>query len=172
MGSKFGTSVSAPNSRNSTRLPERAVEPSGSVSWGIRQFQGSAKILQPHQSVCAALSPPASGTAWNESILYTFSCSTTCGPSSELILDKSNHLFGTTEYGVGGVGSGGGTIYRLTPPPMDRPLGASRRCGPSPGSATVPSRGAWRLTRRPATSTVQLNPLTPVVAKDAASPMS
>jgi uncharacterized repeat protein (TIGR03803 family) len=60
------------------------------------------------------LTPPSSGTVWNETVLYNF----TGGAdgrygSSSLIFDSSGALYGTAG---GGGNSGNGTVYKLTPP--------------------------------------------------------
>jgi len=57
------------------------------------------------------LSP--SGSAWTETVLYTFLGYPTDGsyPSSTLILDSSGNLYGTTEVGP----RGGGTVFELSP---------------------------------------------------------
>jgi uncharacterized repeat protein (TIGR03803 family) len=61
------------------------------------------------------LTPPTSGTLWNETVLYTFTGTTDgANPSNgSLIIDSSGALYGTTP---GGGNSGQGTVYKLTPP--------------------------------------------------------
>ena len=56
---------------------------------------------------------PASGGSWTQSVLFTFSGSSTGGqPQSTLIMDRSGNLYGTTTfYGP----DGGGTVFELTP---------------------------------------------------------
>jgi uncharacterized repeat protein (TIGR03803 family) len=60
------------------------------------------------------LTPPSSGTVWNETVLYNFmgGADGRYG-SSSLIFDSSGALYGTAG---GGGNSGNGTVYKLTPP--------------------------------------------------------
>ncbi|MGH6834130.1 MAG: choice-of-anchor tandem repeat GloVer-containing protein [Methylocella sp.] len=62
------------------------------------------------------LTPPAAGkTLWTESVLYSFSVSSSDGkgPQAGLLMDSSGALYGTTY--LGGL-SNLGTIFKLTPP--------------------------------------------------------
>ncbi len=62
------------------------------------------------------LTPPSSGSTWNETILFNFG-GTADGayiPAGEPVLDASGDFFGTASQGGGGLS--GGTIYELTPP--------------------------------------------------------
>lgn len=61
------------------------------------------------------LSPPAKGgTAWTETVLYSFSGgSDGNSPASGLIADTQGALYGTT---AGGGGNGVGAVFKLTPP--------------------------------------------------------
>jgi uncharacterized repeat protein (TIGR03803 family) len=74
----------------------------------------------PNPSGCGTvfkLTPPAKGqTAWTETVLYSFcsrpNCSDGREPEAGLIADNQGALYGTTASG----GSGGGTVFKLTPP--------------------------------------------------------
>ncbi len=66
------------------------------------------------------LSPPLSGGAWTETVLYSFcagsnnKCQDGAEPKSQLIFDASGNLYGTTS--TGGTGNGGyGTAFELSP---------------------------------------------------------
>ena len=61
------------------------------------------------------LSPPVSGGAWTESIIYSFRGGTADGrfPSSSLVIDKSGNLFGTT---YAGGAQDLGLVFELSPP--------------------------------------------------------
>ncbi len=59
------------------------------------------------------LTPPVSGDAWSESVLYSFASEY---PYSEMIRDKGGHLFGTTYSSATGADS----IYRLSPPALTK----------------------------------------------------
>ena len=74
------------------------------------------------------LTPPASGTVWNLTVLYAFAGNNIDGalPSyAPLIFDSSGALYGTTRSGgpCQGCGGGYGTVYKLTPPANGMPLG-------------------------------------------------
>jgi len=64
------------------------------------------------------LSPTASGY-WNETTLYSFGTYSTDGwyPNPGLVIDANGNLYGTTERGGTGYGSGGygGTVFELSP---------------------------------------------------------
>jgi uncharacterized repeat protein (TIGR03803 family) len=75
------------------------------------------------QGTVFELSPPASGTTWTETILWSFGLATTDGevPEAGLIFDSKGNLYGTTEQGgantTWAAGSGGwGTVFELSPP--------------------------------------------------------
>jgi len=61
------------------------------------------------------LTPPSSGSAWTESILYSFSC---CGdgqfPRGGLFPSDHGEFFGTTQYG--GNGGKAGSVFVISPP--------------------------------------------------------
>jgi len=85
-------------------------------------YQGGAAGGCPEGSGCGTvfeLSPPlAQGGAWTETVLYSFCAIGRCLdgalPTSQLILDGSGNLFGTTT--GGGTGSNaGGTVFELSP---------------------------------------------------------
>ncbi len=60
------------------------------------------------------LTPPASGTLWDETVLYSFGDGNDGGyPKAGLIVDKQGVLYGTTYEGGS---SGYGTVFKLTPP--------------------------------------------------------
>jgi len=68
------------------------------------------------------LSPPASGTTWNETVLHTFARSTDGGyPLAGLNFDSAGNLYGTTSEGGevpcydGGGDDGCGVVFQLTP---------------------------------------------------------
>jgi uncharacterized repeat protein (TIGR03803 family) len=79
------------------------------------------------------LTPSASGTVWNLTVLYAFAAGT--GPNggvdgelpsyAPLIFDRSGALYGTTRAGgpCQGCGGGYGTVYKLSPPANGMPLG-------------------------------------------------
>jgi uncharacterized repeat protein (TIGR03803 family) len=67
------------------------------------------------------LTPPSSnGSAWTESILWSFGNGTDgIDPEAGLIMDKSGNLYGTTSIGGANGASasaGGGIVFELTPP--------------------------------------------------------
>jgi uncharacterized repeat protein (TIGR03803 family) len=65
------------------------------------------------------LTPPAPGQSqWTETILYSFAGGVDGSlPIAGLIFDKRGALYGTTYDGMyDGVSSGGGTVFKLTPP--------------------------------------------------------
>jgi uncharacterized repeat protein (TIGR03803 family) len=72
------------------------------------------------------LTPPASGTAWNLTLLYTFGSVTGYSGGADgalpspapLIFDRSGAMYGTTRAGgpCQGCGLGFGSVYKLTPP--------------------------------------------------------
>lgn len=59
---------------------------------------------------------PGGGT-WSEAVIYNFCSQSDCedglNPSSELSVDSSGHLYGTTPYGKGGYNGESGLLYRL-----------------------------------------------------------
>lgn len=57
------------------------------------------------------LSSPT-GTAWTESVLYSFSGANGQYPQANVVFGPKGALYGTTEGG----GSGGGTVFELAPP--------------------------------------------------------
>jgi uncharacterized repeat protein (TIGR03803 family) len=68
------------------------------------------------------LSPPVSGTAWNQTVLHTFNYSTDGAyPNGGLAFDSTGNLYGTassggdTSCGVGAVGDGCGVVFEFTP---------------------------------------------------------
>lgn len=93
---------------------------------------GGTSPLCPAENDCGTvfkLSPPSSqGGAWTESVLYSFcalpnnnSCEDGYYPVSQLAIDASGNLYGTTS--TGGTGhypdntGGGGTVFELSPTP-------------------------------------------------------
>jgi uncharacterized repeat protein (TIGR03803 family) len=60
------------------------------------------------------LIPNAARTQWTETVLHSFCAEANCtdgnSPEAGLTVDKSGHLYGTTEAG----GDGGGTVFELT----------------------------------------------------------
>lgn len=81
------------------------LDASGNV-FGTTVNGGANKL-----GVVFELTPPATGTLWNETLIRSFGNGQ---PSSELILDKSGNIFGTSQSWY--VGSTDGIVYRLTPP--------------------------------------------------------
>jgi uncharacterized repeat protein (TIGR03803 family) len=60
------------------------------------------------------LSPPTTGQAWTETILYSFQNQADGGfPAAGLLIDKTGALYGTTPYS-GDLGEG--TVFKVTPP--------------------------------------------------------
>ena len=61
--------------------------------------------------------PPAGGTEWTETVLYSFCSQAGCtdgnAPAAGLLLDASGNLYGTTS--AGGA-NGGGAVFELAPP--------------------------------------------------------
>lgn len=82
----------------------------GTTSIGVTKGQGTV----------FELSPNAAGTAWSETVLYSFcqvggaNCDDGANPEGVLIMDAKGHLFGTTELG-GSPGGDGGTVFELAP---------------------------------------------------------
>src|SRR5580700_8096172 len=73
-----------------------------------------------NQGVVFQLTPDETGTAWAETVLYSFCLQTDCAdgatPSAGLIMDRAGNLYGTTAYGGNGGRSGpGGVVFQLTP---------------------------------------------------------
>ena len=63
------------------------------------------------------LTPPTSGGAWTESVVWSFGNGTDgTRPVGSLIMDSSGNLYGTTEQGGA---NGVGTVFELIPPSMD-----------------------------------------------------
>lgn len=80
--------------------------------YGVSQVGGSAQL-----GVVFKLTPPAAGQSkWSETTLHTFrglDQSDGDEPQTQLLMDKSGALYGTTFFG--GIANNG-TAYRLTPP--------------------------------------------------------
>lgn len=90
--------------------PNAALLPAKPGFYGVTSgggINGKGTVFQ--------LSPPASaGDPWTEKVLYSFkSTNDAAFPSSELVMDKSGNLYGTTT--LGGTNSDG-AVYRLSPP--------------------------------------------------------
>ena len=85
-----------------------SLDKSGNL-YGVTVYGGSAGA-----GVAFELSPPAAGqTAWVESVLHNFQSNQDGGaPYGNLIFGPRGVLYGTT---FGG-GSGGGTVFKLSPP--------------------------------------------------------
>jgi uncharacterized repeat protein (TIGR03803 family) len=59
------------------------------------------------------LTPPASGTAWTETVLYSFTgAADGSNPAAGLTFDAKGNLYGSAEY----AGSGDGTVFQLAKP--------------------------------------------------------
>ena len=72
------------------------------------------------QGVVYKLTPPGSGTQWNETVLYSFQGGSDGElPFGEVVFDAAGNLYGTTSRGgvthLGCFQSGCGTIYELSP---------------------------------------------------------
>ncbi len=63
-------------------------------------------------TVFELMHPSTLGGSWTESILWSFNGTDGQSPNSALIMDADRNLYGTT----GGGGTGGGTVFELTPP--------------------------------------------------------
>ena len=85
------------------------ADPSGAL-YGPAPYGGASG-----NGVVFKLTPPtATGGAWTETVLYSFSGGTDgTSPNGSLIADASGALYGTTT--SGGTGSSG-TVFKLTPP--------------------------------------------------------
>ncbi len=67
------------------------------------------------------VAPPAAGqTAWSATVLYEFGSTAGAQPFGNLIADKAGNLYGTTIYGGMSGPGGGGTVFRLSPPPAGK----------------------------------------------------
>lgn len=77
--------------------------------YGTTQQGGSAA-----DGVVYELSPPSSGTTWNETVIWNFSHHVPDGegPESSLLLDSKGNLFGTCPLST----SGSGIAFELSPP--------------------------------------------------------
>ncbi|MGD0142950.1 MAG: choice-of-anchor tandem repeat GloVer-containing protein [Rhizomicrobium sp.] len=66
-----------------------------------------------------ALTPPATGHVWTESVLYSFCSLNNCAdgydPVAGLSIDNSGLLYGTTEFGGAGPSYNAGTVFKLDP---------------------------------------------------------
>ena len=90
-----------------------ALGPDGSL-YGDTLFGGRA-----NSGTVFQLSPPSAGGKWKESVLYAFPGGKNGAvPESNMLLDASGTLYGTTSQGgtTGCGGAGCGTVYALTPP--------------------------------------------------------
>ena len=84
------------------------ADPSGAL-YGPAPYGGASG-----NGVVFKLTPPtATGGAWTETVLYSFSGSDGANPRGSLIADAEGALYGTTF--LGGAGSSG-TVFKLTPP--------------------------------------------------------
>jgi hypothetical protein len=65
------------------------------------------------------LTPDQTGTAWTETVLYSFCSQSTCTdgerPFAGLIMDGAGNLYGTTQQGGNAGFSGHGVVFRLSP---------------------------------------------------------
>ena len=70
----------------------------------------------PEAGTVYELSPAGNGV-WTEKLLYSFyGGNDGATPYSNIVIDSSGNLFGTTKYGGGGSSSGFGTVFELQPP--------------------------------------------------------
>jgi uncharacterized repeat protein (TIGR03803 family) len=96
------------------------MDPSGSL-YGSTPYGGRGDAAEGHGGTVFELTPNAARTAWTHKVLYSFCvqggllCTDGENPS-DLIIDASGRLYGTTAAG-GAQGGGiiGGTIFQLTP---------------------------------------------------------
>jgi hypothetical protein len=82
---------------------------------------GNCNFTVPGCGLVFELSPPASGTAWTETILYEFQGGADgAHPQSTLAFDSEGNLYGTTNFGGKNCPAsstfGCGVVYKLTPP--------------------------------------------------------
>jgi uncharacterized repeat protein (TIGR03803 family) len=69
----------------------------------------------PEAGTVYELSPAGNGV-WTEKLLYSFyGGNDGATPYSNIVIDSSGNLFGTTKYGGGGSSSGFGTVFELSP---------------------------------------------------------
>jgi uncharacterized repeat protein (TIGR03803 family) len=65
------------------------------------------------------LTPDQTGTAWTETVLYSFCSQSNCTdggrPYAGLTMDATGNLYGTTENGGNGGRAGPGVVFQLTP---------------------------------------------------------
>lgn len=82
--------------------------------YGMTKFGGTGKCVTSDSSGCGMVYQlaPTSGGGWTETVIYDFARGggSAVMPSGGLILDKANHLYGTTLEG----GNGTGTVFELT----------------------------------------------------------
>jgi hypothetical protein len=75
---------------------------------------------QPEGGAVFELTPPATGGAWTESVLYSFSENIEApeDPYSGVLIGSGGALYGTTfiSHYATGFGADGGSVFRLTPP--------------------------------------------------------
>jgi hypothetical protein len=104
-------------------INDAAADPSGDL-YGAAFTGGSTAKACSQYSGCGViyrLSPPASGTAWTRTVLYTFQGGADgSGPVGDLVADSTGALYGATEFGGCTATlvypSGCGVIFKLTPP--------------------------------------------------------
>ena len=78
----------------------------GNLIGGVCPRDGCGTVFQ--------MTPPAApGTAWSESVIYSFSGSDGRGPSGGLVMGSQGQLYGTTSLGGS---SDWGTVFELQPP--------------------------------------------------------
>jgi hypothetical protein len=87
-------------------------------------YIGGKRSCDPCRGMVFALIPPTGGTTtWSEEVLFTFNKPDGSFPEAGLLMDQSGVLYGTTRFGGNNadcsrVGSGCGTVFKLSPPPL------------------------------------------------------
>ena len=84
--------------------------------YGTTLYGGGSMVCQLGCGTVFKLSPAAGGN-WTEAVLYRFQGATDGQyPAAGVAIDSAGHLYGNTNQpGTGQGGSGGGTVYELTP---------------------------------------------------------
>jgi uncharacterized repeat protein (TIGR03803 family) len=85
--------------------------------YGTTGFGGTSQILTGGGGVVFKLTPDKTGTAFRETVLYSFcqrsECADGADPNVGLVMDKAGNLYGSTS--GGGNAEGAGVVFELTP---------------------------------------------------------